>query len=392
MNPALLALAIGGFCIGTTEFAAMSLLPWMAGDLGVSVPVAGWAISSYALGVVVGAPLLTILAARWNRKHLLLGLMGLYALANAATAFAPSFGWVVFERFLAGLPHGAFFGVGAVVAAHVAGPGRRGQAVAVMMIGLTIANIVGVPLATWMGQFLGWRSAFLAAAALGLISWIGVAAGTPSVPVASDRNVLSEIKALKNGPLWLVFAAGAVGFGGMFAVYSYVVPLLTGVSGIPASVVPWVLALFGLGMTLGTLWGGKSSDKSVNKTVWLGFGTTALVLLLIALVAPWAWPAALSIGALGIVTQILGLSLQARLMDLSPRAPSLGAALCHAGLNVGNASGAWFGGLVLSAGWGSVAPAWVGLGLTIVGAGLYALAPRQIKLDDQHESLSKTVP
>jgi len=372
----LFALALGGLCIGTTEFAAMGLLPQIATDLGVSIPDAGHSITAYALGVVVGAPLLTVLAAKWDRKLLLLALMAFYTVSNILSAFAPHLGWLVAGRFLAGLPHGAFFGVGAVLGAHVAGPGKRGLAVSIMMAGLTIANVIGVPVATWAGQALGWRLSYVGIGILGLISLAFLAWGTPRLPMHGEASVAKEFKALRNGPLWAVFIAGAVGFGGMFSVYSYVAPLLTETSGVPPAAVPLVLSLFGVGMTVGTLTGGRLADRSVIKTALLGFGLTGAVLLVLALTSSVTWAAVMGLFALGLVNQVLGISLQARLMDLSPNAPSLGAALCHSGLNIGNAAGAAIGGLVLAAGYGNHAPSWVGLGLTLVGAVIFLLTLR----------------
>jgi DHA1 family inner membrane transport protein len=363
----LLALARGGFSIGTAEFATMGLLPLISGDLDVSIPDAGHAITGYALGVVVGAPLLTTIAARVNRRRLLLGLIIAFAVGNLLSAFAPSAGWLVAARFVAGLPHGAFFGVGAVMGAHVAGPGRRGQAVATMMAGLTIANIIGVPLSTVLGQELGWRAAFVAVGAMGVLTMLALWAWLPSLPVRDGASVRSEIGALRNGRLWLACVAGSIGFGGMFAVYSYVSPLLTEVTGMAEATVPIVLALFGVGMTIGTLLGGRLADRSVIRTVLLGFASTIVVLVVIALVGQWLVPAVLAIVGLGVTSQILGLALQSYLMDLSPTAPSLGAALCHSALNAGNAAGAWSGGLVIASGAGYLAPAWVGAAMTAVG-------------------------
>jgi DHA1 family inner membrane transport protein len=377
----LVALALGGLCIGTTEFAAMGLLPFIATSFGATIPQTGHIISAYALGVVIGAPLLTILAARMDRKTLLLSLMGFYTFANTLSAFAPSLGWLTVGRFLAGLPHGAFFGVGAVMGAHVAGAEKRGRAVAIMMAGLTVANILGVPLVTMAGRLLGWKLSYIGVGFLGLVSVASIAAWLPRLPVSSQASASTEIAALGNAPLWMVFAAGAVGFGGMFSVYSYVSPLLTETAGLPLKSVPLVLSLFGAGMTIGALLGGRLSDRSVVKTVLAGFVLTALVLFGIGMLAARPWAAVLGIFALGIVTQFLGVSLQARLMDLSPSAPSLGASLCHSGLNIGNASGAWLGGAVLTAGYGNLAPAWVGLGLTLVGGLIFiaALGPARIK-------------
>jgi MFS transporter, DHA1 family, inner membrane transport protein len=381
-TPALLSLALGGLCIGTTEFAAMGLLPLIASSLGATIPQAGHIISAYALGVVVGAPLLTVLAAKWDRKVLLIALMAFYSAGNIISAFAPSLGWLILGRFLAGLPHGAFFGIGAVMGAFVAGPERRGRAVAVMMAGLTVANVIGVPLVTWAGQALGWRLSYVFVGALGLSTVAAIAKWMPRLPIHSEASVSGELAALRNGPLWMVFASGAVGFGGMFAVYSYVSPLLTATAGLPLAAVPLVLSLFGAGMTVGALAGGRSADRSVIGTALAGFALTALVLLGLALAAERAWAAVFGIFVLGVVTQILAISLQSRLMDLSPRAPSLGASLCHSGLNIGNAAGAWLGGLVLAAGYGNLAPAWVGLGLTLAGGLLFlaSLIPRRIGL------------
>ena len=363
----LLALALGGFSIGTTEFTTMGLLPQIAGDLDVSIPTAGHVITAYALGVVVGAPLLTTAAARVDRRTLLLVLMAAFTVGNLLSALAPTAGWLVAARFAAGLPHGAFFGVGAAMGAHVAGPGRRGQAVATMMAGLTIANVVGVPLSTVLGQAFGWRVAFVAVGALGLATLAALWRFVPGLAVADGVSVRSEARTLRNARLWVVCAAGAIGFGGMFAVYSYVAPLLTDVTGLAETTVPLVLALFGVGMTAGTLLGGRLTDRSVPRTVLLGFGTTIVALVLVAAVAQWVVPGVLAIVALGVTSQVLGLALQSWLMDLSPEAPSLGAALCHSALNVGNAAGAWAGGLVIAAGLGYVAPAWVGAGLTAAG-------------------------
>ncbi|WP_278234840.1 MFS transporter [Isoptericola sp. AK164] len=363
---ALFALALGGFTIGTTEFATMGLLPQIGADLQASDPVVGHAITAYAVGVVAGAPLLTVAAARMSRRRLLLVLMGAYTVANVLSAAAPSIEWLVAGRFLAGLPHGAFFGVGAAVGAAVAGPGRRGHAVAMMMTGLTVANVVGVPLSTAVGQAFGWRVAFVLIGVLGGITLLGLWRFVPEQgPVPT--SVRQELGTLANGPLWVAFVGGAIGFGGLFAVYTYVAPTVTRVSGMSESAVPWVLAVMGVGMTVGTLLGGRLADRSVLGTLLGGYVATGLSLVLFALTATSAVGAVLGLFLLGVTSQVLGIAMQTRLMDLSPRAQSLGAALCHSALNVGNAGGAFVGGLVIAGGWGYVAPAWAGLGLTVVG-------------------------
>lgn len=375
--PALVALAVGGFTIGTTEFAAMGLLPDVGADLGATDPQVGNTIAAYALGVVVGAPLLTVAAARMSRKRLLLALMGAYTIANVLSAAAPDIGWLVAGRFLAGLPHGAFFGVGAAVGAAVAGPAQRGRAVATMMTGLTIANVVGVPLSTWVGQTFGWRISYVLIGALGIVTLLGLWRLVPAGAGGVGRSVRTELATLRNAPLWFAFAAGAVGFGGMFAVYTYVAPTMTGVTGLPGGAVPWVLALFGVGMTVGTQIGGRLADRGVLRAVLIGFVATAVSLALFALSGASVVPALVSLFLLGITSQILGIAFQTRLMDLSPGAPSLGAALCHAGLNVANGAGAFLGGVVIDAGWGYLAPAWAGAAVTVLGLGMVLAFGRQ---------------
>jgi DHA1 family inner membrane transport protein len=364
---ALFALALGGFGIGTTEFATMGLLPEIADDLAVSIPTAGHAITAYALGVVVGAPTLAALGARLDRRRLLLLLMVAFTVGNVLSAFAPTQGWLVLARFLAGLPHGAFFGVGAVLGTAVVGPERRGRAVAAMMAGLTVACAVGVPLSAIVGTAVGWRWAFIGVGVLGLLTLAALSAWTPSLPSPAGTTVRTELAALRNHRLWIAFGAGAVGFGGMFAVYSYVKPLLTEVTGLSVTLVPLVLALYGIGMTIGTLVGGRLADRSVLGTVIGGMVATIVVLVAIALVGASPVPAVLALVMLGVTSQVLGLSLQTRLMDVSPAAPSLGAALCHSALNLGNATGAFVGGLVIAGGFGYLAPAWVGAALTALG-------------------------
>lgn len=375
--PALVALAVGGFTIGTTEFAAMGLLPDVGADLGATDSQVGNTIAAYALGVVVGAPLLTVAAARVSRKRLLLGLMAFYTLANVLSAAAPDIGWLVVGRFFAGLPHGAFFGVGAAVGAAVAGPGQRGRAVATMMTGLTIANIVGVPLSTWVGQTFGWRVSYVLIGALGLLTLLGLWRLVPVGAGGAGRSVRTELASLRNAPLWFAFVAGAVGFGGMFAVYTYVAPTLTRVTELPGGAVPWVLALFGVGMTVGTQIGGRLADRGVLRAVLIGFVATAASLVLFALTGQWVVPALVSLFLLGVTSQMLGLAFQTRLMDLAPGAASLGAALCHAGLNVANGAGAFLGGVVIDAGWGYLAPAWAGAAVTVLGLAMILAFGRQ---------------
>lgn len=374
---ALLALALGGFTIGTTEFATMGLLTNIATDLDVSIPAAGHTITAYALGVVVGAPLITVLAAKVERKVLIVWLMAAYALGNLISAAAPSLELLMLGRFLTGLPHGVFFGVGAVVGTAVVGASRRGYAVAMMMAGLTVANIVGVPLSSWVGQALGWRVAFIIIGALGLVTVASLLLLLPRTPAPRDASPGKEIAALRNGPLWIAFAGSAIGFGGMFAVYSYIKPTLMEVTGLSEGSVPVILAIFGVGMTIGVLVGGRLVDVDVMLTLYLGFGGTAVALVAFALVGASPVPAVVAVVAIGITSQVLGIALQARLMDLSPAAPSLGAALCHSSLNAANANGAFLGGLVIAAGWGYLALAWTGAVLTLIGLVIVVAFGRQ---------------
>lgn len=287
---ALGALALGGFGIGTTEFATMGLLPEVATDLGVDIPTAGHAITAYAVGVVLGAPTLAALGARLDRRTLLLLLMAAFTVGNVLSAFAPTMPALIAARLVAGLPHGAFFGVGAVMGTAVVGPERRGRAVAAMMTGLTVACAVGVPLTAVVGHATGWRWAFVGVGAIGLATLVALHRWIPSLPSDPAAGVRRELGAVRNRQLGIAFAAGAVGFGGMFAVYSYVKPLLTDVTGLDVGVVPLVLALYGVGMTAGTLIGGRLADRSVLGTVVAGMVATIVVLVVIGLVG--AYPVA----------------------------------------------------------------------------------------------------
>lgn len=367
LTAAMLALATGGFTIGTTEFVTMGLLPEVAEGVGVSIPTAGHVISAYALGVVVGAPVIAFLGARAPRRALLIALMAAYTAANALTAIAVSFELVTASRFLAGLPHGAFFGVASLVAADLAAPEKRGRAVAQVMLGLSVANVVGVPAATWMGQHLGWRSAFWAVVVLSTLTMGLIRLLVPGSPGRPEATGMRELKAFASAQVWLTLLAGALGFGGMFAVYTYISPTVTEVGGLGSGAVPVFLMAFGLGMVVGTWLAGVLADWSVFRSLLgstLGMG---VALLLFALVIPagwWALPVAFAIPVLGSVVVV---NLQLRLMDVAGDAQTVGAAMNHASLNVANALGAWLGGVVLAAGWGYRAPAVVGAGLCLLG-------------------------
>ncbi|MBD8868643.1 MFS transporter [Nocardioides donggukensis] len=374
MGPAVLALATGGFAIGTTEFVSMGLLPQLADGVGVSISSAGHVISAYALGVVVGAPVLAFLGARLPRRALLLALMSAFALGNAASALAGGYGELVLARFLAGLPHGAYFGVASLVAAGLAAPGRKGRAVALVMLGLSVANVVGVPAATWLGQHLGWRSAYWAVTVLGALTMALVARYVPAVPGDPEARGRRELGALAVPQVWLTLGAGAVGFGGMFAVYTYIAPTVTEVGGLPESAVPVFLFALGVGMVLGTWVAGELADRSVFGSLLGSALGMAVVLLLFAAVAPLGWIALPVVTLITVLGSVLVVNLQLRLMEVAGDAQTLGAAMNHASLNVANALGAWLGGLVIAAGWGYRSPALVGAALSLLGLAVLSVS------------------
>lgn len=370
----ILALALGGFGIGTTEFVAMGLIQEIARGIDVSVPVAGRMISAYALGVVVGAPIIAILCARVPRKGLLLALMLFFTVANAATAFAPDFNSLVASRFIAGLPHGAYFGVAALVAASLAGPARRAQAISRVMLGLTIATVLGVPFATWLGQHLGWRSGFMFAAGIGAVTILALVLALPKIAMASSASMQTELAGLKNCQMWLTLGIAAIGFGGLFSVYTFISPLLTHYTQVSIRYVPVALAVWGLGMLSGGLAGGWLADRNMKKALY------SIVFSMIAAfsIAPFMlqnfYSALLALFLMGATGMALGPALQTRLMDVAGQAQTLAASLNHSAFNIANAQGAWLGSLVISAGYGWIAPIWVGVGLSIGGLAMLVIS------------------
>lgn len=362
----LLALAMGGFAIGTTEFAAMSLLPYFASGLAIDEPTAGHVISAYALGVVVGAPVIAVLGARFDRRTLLIGLMLMFAVANGLTALAPDYGWMLAFRFLSGLPHGAYFGVAALVAASLVPPNRRAQAVAQVMLGLTIATIVGVPLANGIGQLIGWRWGFVLVAALALLTAGLVYAFAPSSKPREGASPLRELGAFTRLQVWLTLGIGAIGFGGMFAVYTYLASTLMEVTHVSPATVPVVLGVFGLGMTVGTLVCAQLADRALMPTIagTLLWSAGSLALYPLAVGSIWTvLPVVFMIGCGG----GLGAVLQTRLMDVAGDAQTLAAALNHSAFNAANALGPFLGGLAIAAGYGWASTGWVGVALALGG-------------------------
>ncbi|GAA2431900.1 MFS transporter [Streptomyces lavendulocolor] len=367
MPLALLALATAAFGIGTTEFVMMGLLPDVADDLHTSVPTAGYLVSAYAIGVVVGAPLLTALGSRVPRRRMLLLLMGLFTVGNLASALAPGFGTLVAARVLAGLPHGAFFGVGAVVAARLVREGRQARAVATMFLGLTVANVVGVPAATLLGQHLGWRATFLVVTAIGLAAMAALAALVPDLPVDGRQSLGRELRALGDRQVLLGLLTAVFGFAGVFAVYSYLASMTTEVMGLGQSSVTLVLALFGIGMTLGALAAGPLTDRALRPTLYGSLAALALALVAFRLTLHVPWAALVLVVVLGAVGFMTTTPLQMLVMDKARHAPTLASASNHSAFNLANAGGAWLGGAAVTAGWGWSSPALVGAALAVAG-------------------------
>ncbi|WNM25850.1 MFS transporter [Demequina capsici] len=379
---ALLALALGGFGIGTTEFVAMGLLPDIARDLlpalytqdpDAALARAGLLISAYAAGVVVGAPTIAAFAARFPRKRLLTALAVVFTLGTVASALAPTFPLVVIARFVAALPHGAYFGVAALVAADLMGPGRRGRAVALVLTGLTIANVVGVPAITYLGQHAGWRVAYLAVAAIFAATALAIVLAVPWQEGDPRATVRRELAAFTRPAVWFALLTGALGFGGFFAVYSYVSPLATAVAGLREAYVPIALVVLGIGMTVGNILGGRLADHGAMKAVFGLFGAFSVSLVVLIIGAGSVAGLAIGLLLVGASASAISPAIQTRLMDVASDSQTMAAAVNHSALNIGNSLGALLGGAVIAAGWGYVAPAWLGLALCVPGVG-FALA------------------
>ncbi|MCL7378451.1 MFS transporter [Streptomyces sp. 35G-GA-8] len=363
MPLALLALAIGAFGIGTTEFVIMGLLPEVAADYGVTIPTAGLLVTGYALGVVLGAPLMTVLGTRIPRKRMLMVLMGLFVVGNVLSALAPSFGLMLTGRVVASLAHGAFFGIGSVVAAGLVAPQKKAGAIAMMFTGLTVANVVGVPFGTFLGQSAGWRATFLVVAGLGVLGLAGIARLVPEQPRPEGVRVRHELAAFRNAQVLLAMAMTVLGFGGVFAAITYITPMMTETAGFADSSVTWLLVLFGLGMVAGNLIGGRFADRRLMPLLYVSLGSLAVVLALFTLTAHNKIAAAVTltlIGALGFATVP---PLQKRVLDQASAAPTLASAVNIGAFNLGNALAAWLGGIVIAAGLGYTAPNWVGAAL-----------------------------
>ncbi|MFG3584793.1 MFS transporter [Streptomyces sp. NPDC047990] len=390
MPLALLALAVGAFGIGTTEFVMMGLLPDVADDLRISLPAAGHLVSAYALGVVTGAPLLAAATARLSRRKVLIGLMVLFVAGNALSALAPDQHWLLAARFLSGLPHGAFFGVGAVVATGLVAPERKARSVSLMFLGLTVANIAGVPVATSVGQHFGWRVTFLGVSLIGLAAIASLALLVPYDHThAASGGLRGELAALRSLPVWLALGTTVAGFGALFSAYSYVTPMLTESAGYSESSVTLLLALFGVGATAGNLAGGRLADHSLRGTLFGGLASLVAVLALFPVLMAAQWSAALAVTLLGTAAFVTGSPLQLMVMEKAAAAPSLASSANQAAFNLANAGGAWIGGLALAAGFGVTSPALAGAALAVLGL---AVAGTAYAVDRRHRAARTVTP
>lgn len=403
---ALLALALGGFGIGCTEFVAMGLLPNFASELLPGVYAvspeeanaqAGVLISAYAAGVVVGAPTIAAVAARFSRKRLLLVLVAWFALANIASALLPGFGLVLLARFVAGLPHGAYFGIATLVAASLLGPGNVAKGAAYVLSGLSIANVIGVPAITWLGQQAGWRVAYFAVSAVFVLTFLALVAAIPPLPGTPGATVRGELRAFTVPQFWLALAIGAIGFGGLFAAYTYIAPIVTDVSGLPEGAVPIALVCFGIGMVVGNFAGGAFADRGIERAVLVFF--VGVLASLIGLFFTAAIPALLFVFVffIGATSSALAPAIQVRLMSVAGDSQTIAAAVNHSALNIGNASGAALGGLAISANLGYLSPIAVGIALTTAGLLLaivaFTLDRRQrIPADSRASLVDRSVP
>lgn len=368
-----LALAVGSFGIGTGEFVIMGLLPNVADTFGVTTPEAGHVISAYALGVVVGAPIIAVLAAKMARRTLLLLMMAIFAAGNISSAFAPTFESFTALRFITGLPHGAYFGVAALVAASMVPVHRRVRAVGQVMLGLTIATLIGTPIATFLGQLLEWRAAFMMVGGVGLVTMLLIALFLPKDKVEEGASITRELGALKRVQVWLTLGVAAVGFGGMFSIFSYVATTTTDVAGLGSAMVPVVLALFGIGMNVGNIVGSRLGDISIKGTIGGMMVFNIVIMTLFSLTA--ANPVMLCVCVFLIGCGFAACpAVQTRLMDVAADAQTLAAASNHSAFNIANALGAWLGGLVISWGFTAAATGYVGAVLSIGGLAVFIVS------------------
>lgn len=374
LKKSLLALLFGGLGIGITEFVMMGLLEEIAHDLTIDIPTAGHLIAAYAVGVVVGAPLLVVLAGKYPPKRILIGLMLLFTAFNAFTAFAPTYGSLLASRVLAGLPHGAFFGVGSVVASRLAQPGKAAQAISVMFAGLTIANLIGVPLGTYIGHHFMWRYSFAIVVLVGIITLLALKFWMPNMPAKQAASVKTQLRFFKRREAWLIVGMIAIGTGGLFSWYSYISPLMTKVAGFSESSMTYILMLAGLGMFFGNLLGGRLADLvSPAKASVILLAAMVVELVVLHYVAAFPIPSLVMTFLLGGTSFALGAPIQMLMINTAKGAEMLAASVSQASFNIGNALGAFLGGLPIAMGYGYASPEWVGAAMAGGGA-LFALA------------------
>ncbi|ABK02227.1 major facilitator superfamily MFS_1 [Arthrobacter sp. FB24] len=394
----LLALALGGFGIGLTEFVIMGLLPEVAADFSVSEATAGWLISGYALAVVVGALLLTAAVTRFERKPVLAVLLVLFIAGNLVSAIAPDYSMMMIGRIVAALAHGAFFSIGAVVAADMVAPTKKAGAIAIMFTGLTAANVLGVPFGTMLGQAAGWRSTFWAITGIGVLALAGILTLVPrtgpgrAAAQAASGGLRGELRAFRSGQVWLSILVTILGYGGMFGAFTYIAYTLTEVTGFAASTVPWLLILFGVGLFIGNTVGGKAADRNVDRTLLVVLAALVVILVAFALAAgnqPLTIASMVLMGGFGFAT-VPGL--QMRVMKYASSAPTLASGANIGAFNVGNALGAWLGGVTITAGLGYTSPIWAGAGITLLGLGVMAFAAAKAKRQDQNRTTAAAAP
>ena len=377
----LVALAVGAFGIGTTEFAPMGLLPVIATGLGVSIPKAGLLVTGYALGVMVGAPLLTLPTGRLDRKYLLVGLMALFTIGNLLASIAPGYGWLMAARVVTSLCHGSFFGVGSVVAAALVAPERRASAVAAMFSGLTIANVGGVPLAAWIGQHIGWRAAFAGIGALGIVAMAALVLALPQMAGDQEASVRSELKAMTRRPVLVALLATVLGSAAMFTVFTYIAPILQHVTHASQNVLTATLVIYGVGLTIGNALGGRFADRALTPTLIVVFAALVVLLVLFAWTMHGVVPAVATVLAWGVATFALVPALQARVMSLAVDAPNLASSINIGAFNLGNAIGAALGGGVIAEGLGYE---WVAIaGAAMAAGGLILVVLTRKQASDQ---------
>jgi DHA1 family inner membrane transport protein len=380
LNPPLLALAAGAFGIGVTEFAPMGLLPVMADDLGVSIPAAGLLVSAYAIGVMLGAPLMTLTTGRVPRRTLLIGLAAIFTIGNLLTAISGSYGMVLFARIITSLNHGAFFGVGSIVAASLVPPQRQAGAVAAMFMGLTIAIIGGVPLATWAGEQVGWRVSFWGIAALGVVAMAALRFTLPNMPAPVGGDAIAELRVLTRPPVLAALGLTVLGSSAMFTVFTYITPILREETHASLGFITAMLVIYGVGLTVGNWLGGRYADRSVDRTLIVTLLLLSAVLLLFAALMPYAAPTAILIFLWGVASFALVPPLQLRVMTAAADAPNLASSMNIGAFNLGNAIGAALGGGVIAAGLGYPAVALAGAATSALGLAAVLLAPRSIAL------------